>query len=312
MVMAGNSNHIKMSLDSKIVVIIAYILVGLLVVIVLVPFLHVIAKAFSSGWAVFSGSVGLWPVDFTTENMHEVLTSRTFHTALKNSLLVTGLGTVSAICFSALVAYPLSQKKLPFRRFWLLFFVFTMYFSGGLIPTYLLYNSYHLLDTRLILFLPHIINTYHLLIIKNYYEELPEAIFESAQIDGASHWTIFTRIVVPLSKPVYATIAVFTSVILWNSYRENLTIQSIAERIYLSPNYICMVFKQATGQTINQYTTQVRMEQAKKLLAQQELRIMDIGAAVGYAEPGYFNKLFKKYAALTPKEYRQMVLSAGF
>ena len=218
MVMARNSNHIKMSLDSKIVVIIAYILVGLLVVIVLVPFLHVIAKAFSSGWAVFSGSVGLWPVDFTTENMHEVLTSRTFHTALKNSLLVTGLGTVSAICFSALVAYPLSQKKLPYRRFWLLFFVFTMYFNGGLIPTYLLYNSYHLLDTRLILFLPHIINTYHLLIIKNYYEELPEAIFESAQIDGASHWTIFTRIVVPLSKPVYATIAVFTSVILWNSY----------------------------------------------------------------------------------------------
>ena len=216
--MARNSNHIKMSLDSKIVVIIAYILVGLLVVIVLVPFLHVIAKAFSSGWAVFSGSVGLWPVDFTTENMHEVLTSRTFHTALKNSLLVTGLGTVSAICFSALVAYPLSQKKLPYRRFWLLFFVFTMYFNGGLIPTYLLYNSYHLLDTRLILFLPHIINTYHLLIIKNYYEELPDAIFESAQIDGASHWTIFTRIVVPLSKPVYATIAVFTSVILWNSY----------------------------------------------------------------------------------------------
>ena len=216
--MARNSNHIKMSLDSKIVVIIAYILVGLLVIIVLVPFLHVIAKAFSSGWAVFSGSVGLWPVDFTTENMHEVLTSRTFHTALKNSLLVTGLGTVSAICFSALVAYPLSQKKLPYRRFWLLFFVFTMYFSGGLIPTYLLYNSYHLLDTRLILFLPHIINTYHLLIIKNYYEELPDAIFESAQIDGASHWTIFTRIVVPLSKPVYATIAVFTSVILWNSY----------------------------------------------------------------------------------------------
>ena len=218
MVMARNRNHVKMSLDSRIVVIVSYVLVGLLVLIVLIPFLHVIAKAFSSGWAVFSGSVGLWPVDFTTENMREVLTSKAFHTALKNSLIVTSLGTVSAICFSALVAYPLSQKRLPFRRFWLLFFVFTMYFSGGLIPTYLLYNSYHLLDTRLILFLPHIINTYHLLIIKNYYEELPDAIFESAQIDGANHWTIFTRITVPLSKPVYATIAVFTSVILWNSY----------------------------------------------------------------------------------------------
>lgn len=94
-------------------------------------------------------------------------------------------------------------------------------------------------------------------------------------------------------------------------YGENLTIQSIAEKIYLSPNYICMVFKQATGQTINQYTTRVRMEQAKKLLARQELRIADIGASVGYAEPGYFNRLFKKYAALTPKEYRQMILGAS-
>ena len=93
-------------------------------------------------------------------------------------------------------------------------------------------------------------------------------------------------------------------------YAENLTIQSIAERVYLSPNYICMVFKQATGQTINQYTTQVRMEQAKKLL-EGDMRITDIGAEVGYAEPGYFNKIFKKYAALTPKEYRQMVASMG-
>ena len=213
-----NPNKIKMSLDSRIVTIVSYVLVSLLAVLVIVPFLHVIAKAFSSGWAVFSGSVGLWPVDATGENMKNVITSKTFQTALLNSILVTGVGTVSAVAFSALVAYPLSQKKLPFRRFWLLFFVFTMYFSGGMIPTYLLYNSYHLLNTRLILFLPHIINTYHLLIIKNYYQELPDAIFESAAIDGAGHWTIFTQIVVPLSKPVYATIAVFTSVILWNSY----------------------------------------------------------------------------------------------
>lgn len=81
--MARNPNHIKMSLDSRIVVIVSYVLVGLMVLIVLIPFLHVIAKAFSSGWAVFSGSMGLWPVDVTTENMQEVLTSKTFHTALK-------------------------------------------------------------------------------------------------------------------------------------------------------------------------------------------------------------------------------------
>lgn len=128
-----------------------------------------------------------------------------------------------------------------------------------------------------------------------------------ARLIGGSNVLVHSRPGSPADQTVEKICA-----IIQEHYRENLTIQSIAERIYLSPNYICMVFKQATGQTINQYTTQVRMEQAKKLLAQQELRIMDIGAAVGYAEPGYFNKLFKKYAALTPKEYRQMVLSAGF
>ena len=128
-----------------------------------------------------------------------------------------------------------------------------------------------------------------------------------ARLIGGSNVLVHSRPGSPADQTVEKICA-----IIQEHYRENLTIQSIAERIYLSPNYICMVFKHATGQTINQYTTQVRMEQAKKLLAQQELRIADIGAAVGYAEPGYFNKLFKKYAALTPKEYRQMVLSAGF
>ncbi len=126
-----------------------------------------------------------------------------------------------------------------------------------------------------------------------------------ARLIGSSNVLVHSRPGSPADQTVEKICA-----IIQEHYRENLTIQSIAEQIYLSPNYICMVFKQATGQTINQYTTQVRMEQAKKLLAKQELRITDIGASVGYAEPGYFNKLFKKYAALTPKEYRQMVLSA--
>ena len=125
-----------------------------------------------------------------------------------------------------------------------------------------------------------------------------------ARLSGSSNVLVHSRPGSPADQTVEKICA-----IIQERYQENLTIQSIAEQIYLSPNYICMVFKQATGQTINQYTTQVRMEQAKKLLAKQELRITDIGASVGYAEPGYFNKLFKKYAALTPKEYRQMVLS---
>lgn len=213
-----NPNKIKMSKDTKIVVAIAYIAITILSVLVIIPFLHVISKAFSEDWAVYAGKVGIWPVGFNMEPIKSVVRSKSFQTALCNSLFVTIAGTVSAVAFSALVAYPLSQSRLPFRKGLLLFFVFTMYFNGGMIPTYLLYNQYHLLDTRLILFLPHIINTYHLLIIKNYYEGIPDAIVESAKIDGAKHWTIFMKMFVPLSKPVYATIAVFTSVILWNGY----------------------------------------------------------------------------------------------
>lgn len=218
MMLKKNPNKIKMSTDTKIVTAIAYIVITLMSVIVVIPFLHVIAKAFSQDWAVYSGQVGIWPVGFNLNPMKSVLISKNFQTALLNSIYVTAVGTICAVAFSALVAYPLSSDRLPFRKGLLMFFVFTMYFNGGIIPTYLLYNQYHLLDTRLILFLPHIINTYHLLIIKNYYEGIPEAIVESAKIDGAKHWTIFTKMFIPLSKPVYATIAVFTSVILWNGY----------------------------------------------------------------------------------------------
>ena len=216
----GKKKHssIKMSMDTKIVIGIAYFVITLMTIVVVVPFLHVIAKAFSSDWAVYAGEVGLVPIGFNINPIIEVFSSNVYRTALFNSVYVTLVGTICAVMFSAVVAYPLASDRLPCRKGFLFFFVFTMYFNGGLIPTYLLYNQYHLLDTRFILFLPHIINIYHLLIIKNYYEGLPEAIVESAKIDGARNWIIFTRIFVPLSKPVYATIAVFTSVILWNGY----------------------------------------------------------------------------------------------
>jgi putative aldouronate transport system permease protein len=119
---------------------------------------------------------------------------------------------------TALTAYPLSMRQLPYMKGFLLLFVFTMYFGGGIIPTYLLYHTYGILNTRSVLILPGLINVFHLLIIKNFYEDIPESIVESAKVDGAGNLTIFLKFIVPLSKPVYATIVVFTSVMLWNNY----------------------------------------------------------------------------------------------
>ncbi|MFV0502502.1 MAG: carbohydrate ABC transporter permease [Lachnospirales bacterium] len=196
----------------------AYVFIFLLVIIELVPLLHVIAKAFSAEWAINSGQVGIFPKGFQLSAMETIVNSKSFLTAMGNSLFITIVGTCCTLCITAVTAYPLSQRHLPFMKQILLFFVFTMYFGGGMIPTYLLYNSYNLLDTRIILILPALINVFHLLIMKNFYEDIPESIIESAKVDGAKFFTIFIRFIVPLSKPVYATIVVFTSVMYWNNY----------------------------------------------------------------------------------------------
>jgi putative aldouronate transport system permease protein len=196
----------------------SFIFVALLAIIMLLPILHVVAKAFSAEWAINTGRVGLLPVGFQFNAMKSILGSRSFLIALGNSLFIAVVGTTCTLIVTAITAFPLSTRGLPGIRIVTLIFVFTMYFSGGIIPTYLLYHSYGLLNTRGVLILPRLINVWHLLIIKSYYESLPESIIESARLDGANYFVVFFKLIAPMSMPVYAAIVVFTSVILWNNY----------------------------------------------------------------------------------------------
>lgn len=209
---------IKKGTEEKIVTSFAYLFIGLLVLVILFPLMHVVSKAFSAEWAINSGSVGIVPIDLQTQAMKSIVESKQFLTAFKNSLFITIVGTLCTLVVTSFTAYPLSMRYLPHMKKILLFFVFTMYFSGGLIPTFLIYNFYGIVDTRFALILPGLINVFHLLIIKNFYEDIPESIIESAKVDGANNFRVFIGFIVPLSKPVYATIVVFTSVILWNNY----------------------------------------------------------------------------------------------
>ncbi|MGF7144458.1 putative aldouronate transport system permease protein [Anaerotaenia torta] len=209
---------IRRDTEETIVVSISYLFIGLLVLIVLFPLMHVVSKAFSAEWAISSGAVNIFPVGFQTNAMKSILESKQFLIAFGNSLFITVAGTLCTLALTAVTAYPLSVRHLPHMKGILLFFVLTMYFSGGIIPTYLLYNMYGILDTRASLILPGLINVFHLLIIKNFYEDIPESIIESAKVDGANNFKVFLKFIVPLSKPVYATITVFTSVLLWNNY----------------------------------------------------------------------------------------------
>lgn len=184
----------------------------------LLPFINLIAKSFSSEAAVISGKVNLLPVGFQTGTYMYVLKNDLFLDALKNSILLAIVGTAVGLFVTTISAYPLSRIQLRGRKWILLMFIFTMLFSGGLVPTYLLMQALGLVNQMPVLFLPAAINVFNMLIIKNYFEELPEGLEESAKLDGASNVRILFSIVLPLSLPVLATIALFFAVAFWNDY----------------------------------------------------------------------------------------------
>ncbi|WP_232381092.1 carbohydrate ABC transporter permease [Paenibacillus tianjinensis] len=194
-----------------------YFFLILMGVIMLLPLINVLSKAVSAEWAITSGKVGILPVGFQLDTMKEVISSSTFIRAFGVSVGVTVVGTVISILMTALTAYPLS-KRLPGIPFIMVLFIFTMLFSGGLIPNYLLMRQLHLINNLWVLILPGMISVFNLLVIKSYYESLPEALEESARIDGAKTYTILFRIILPLSMPVIATIALFYAVGFWNDY----------------------------------------------------------------------------------------------
>lgn len=209
---------IKRTSEDYCVSIIAYGFMILFAVAALFPFLNIIAKTFSEDWAVVSGNVSILPKGFQMDTIRYVLTSDAYLRSFMLSVIVLIVGTTCAFSLTALTAYPLSKKHLPGMKFFLLLCIFTMLFNGGLIPNYLLMRNLKLLNTFPVLILPTMFSAYNMLIIKNYYEALPESIEEAARIDGASNFGVFFKIVAPLSKPVYATIILFVAVAYWNDY----------------------------------------------------------------------------------------------
>jgi len=192
-----------------------FILMGLVTII---PFMNLIAKSFSSEEAVISGKVGLLPVDLQFGTYMYVLTDNMFVNSFMVSVTVTVVGTLLSLMMTAISAYPLSKTRLEGRKGFVLIFVFTMLFSGGLIPTYLLIQALGLVNTLPVLFLPGMLSVFNMLVIKSYFEGLPDTLEESAKMDGANNFRVFLSIFLPLSMPVLATIALFYAVGFWNDF----------------------------------------------------------------------------------------------
>lgn len=197
---------------------IVYVILAGTGILCLFPFVNVLAKSLSANWAIVSGKVGLWPIDFNLKNIGFVIDDNMFQRGFLISVSLTVVGTLASVVMTAVSAYPLSKKHLPGIKFVLLLYIFTMLFNGGLVPNYLLIKNLGLMNNLMSLVLPALINVFNLLLMKNYYESLPESLEESAKLDGASNLRIVLRIIIPLSAPVFATISLFYAVSFWGDW----------------------------------------------------------------------------------------------
>ncbi len=188
----------------------------------LFPFLNLLAKSFSSTTAITTGQVLFLPVDFQLGTYKYVMNESQFWDSLKVSLIITIGGTAGSMLVSCLTAYPLSKTWLYGRKPLILFFVFTMLFSGGMVPAYLLMRTLNLINTIWVLFIPFLLSVYNMILLKNFFEEIPQEVEESAQLDGASNVRILISIVLPMSLPAMATIGLFYAVGYWDNYMNGL------------------------------------------------------------------------------------------
>ncbi|MFL1674658.1 carbohydrate ABC transporter permease [Paenibacillus dendritiformis] len=186
------------------------------------PFLNVMSISFSTSSAANAYGLKLWPQEISLDGYRAVFANKLIWTGYYNTIFRTVLGTFLNVIFSVMCAYPLSKKYLPHRNLFTAFIVFTMFFSGGLIPNYLLIKELGLLDSRWSLILPGLIAAFTMIIVRNYFMSLPEEVEESARIDGANDMRILFSIVLPMSMPIIATISLWYAVAHWNAWFDSL------------------------------------------------------------------------------------------
>ncbi|ALS28733.1 ABC transporter permease [Paenibacillus sp. 32O-W] len=186
------------------------------------PFINVLVVSFSTPAAANVYGIKLWPKDITLEAYRSVFANEYIWIGYANTLFRTVIGTFLNVAFTVLCAYPLAKKYLPNRDLYTLIIIFTMFFSGGLIPNYLLIKELGLLNSRWSLILPGLIAPFTMIIVRNYFMSLPSEVEESAKIDGANDIRILTSIVLPVSLPIVATISLWYAVSHWNAWFDSL------------------------------------------------------------------------------------------
>ena len=227
----ANKNKIKTSAGRKTFVCINTNLLTCVMVLALFPILNILALSFSSNSAAAAGWVTIFPVDFTLDSYKYILEKPAFFTAFGVSVVRVILGSAISLTVNLLAAYAMSQSEIHFhaRKVYRWIFLITMIFNGGMIPTFMVIKMVGVYNTIWALVLPTAVQTFNIILMQNFFKSLPYSLTESGQLDGANHFQILWKIVLPISKPSLATVGLFTIVGHWNSWFDGM--------IYLSdPN----------------------------------------------------------------------------
>ncbi|RAP73745.1 carbohydrate ABC transporter permease [Paenibacillus montanisoli] len=227
-----------------------YLLLTLAGLSCLLPIVNVAAMSISGDEAVISGAVSLWPVDPTFSSYTMLFKGSSILKSFMNSVTLTVVGVALSLLFTVLAAYPLSKRGFYARKPLTLAIVFTMLFSGGLIPTYLVINSLGLINSYGAIWLPALVSVYNMLIMKTYFENMPEEMEEAARIDGCGEISFILKILLPLSLPMLATIALFYGVGFWNAFMSVLIYINDTDKYNLTVNVQNMIRSQSLIATL--------------------------------------------------------------
>ena len=210
---------IRLSKGDRIMETTINIVMTLLFLIVLYPMVYVVSSSFSSGQAVNDGKVILWPVDFTTYGYELVLRYPKVWVGYKNTIINTVLGTVMNVFTTTLVAYPLARKEFQGKGFYMFIFMFTMWFGGGLVPTYVLMSDLGLVNNRLAVLLTGLVSISNMVVMRSFFRSsIPGDLHDAARVDGISDIGYLVKIVLPLSKAIFSVVTLYYAVAHWNSY----------------------------------------------------------------------------------------------
>lgn len=231
---------------------IIYVFLFLVFIVTFFPFWNILVLSLNDAGDTIKGGMMLWPRRFTIDSYKAVFSNEAIFTAVRISIARTLVGVPLTLMVISLLAYGLSKRSLPGRRFITLFFIITMYFQGGLIPTYMVIRSLHLIDTFQVYILPGLVDVFWMILVRTYMEGLPAELEESAKLDGANDLVIFGRIILPVCVPILITVVLFSAIRHWNSWYDSYIYTNKSSLTTLSVELVRILNQYQTGSMLSE------------------------------------------------------------